>query len=83
MAITGYVPGDDGVEAVGQIIRELKGRKKSLFWLLDPVMGDEGKLYVSESVVPVYRSLVEYADLITPNQYEIGLVPPIARNLGV
>ena len=38
--------------------------------VLDPVMGDCGKLYVSEEVVPVYKSMVRHADLITPNQFE-------------
>ena len=38
--------------------------------VLDPVMGDQGRLYVSEGVVPVYRSILTNADLIAPNQFE-------------
>ena len=38
--------------------------------VLDPVMGDQGRLYVSEDVVPVYRNLLRDADLILPNQFE-------------
>ena len=38
--------------------------------VLDPVMGDMGKLYVSPDVVPMYKSLLSHADLITPNQFE-------------
>ena len=38
--------------------------------VLDPVMGDEGKLYVNEDVVPVYRNMLRDADLILPNQFE-------------
>lgn len=37
-------------------------------------MGDSGKLYVSEAVIPVYKSLLPFADLITPNQYEVEYV---------
>jgi pyridoxine kinase len=33
-------------------------------------MGDQGRLYVSEDVVPMYRELVTHADLILPNQFE-------------
>lgn len=33
-------------------------------------MGDEGKIYVSEEVVPAYKSLLKDADLILPNQFE-------------
>ena len=58
----------------------------SFFWVLDPVMGDNGKLYVAEDVVPAYASLVQHADLILPNQYEAECVrlfrlPGVARML--
>ena len=33
-------------------------------------MGDQGELYVSEDVVPVYKNLLREADLILPNQFE-------------
>ena len=42
--------------------------------VLDPVMGDQGKLYVNENVVPVYKKLLREADLILPNQFEVELV---------
>lgn len=38
-------------------------------------MGDEGRLYVSEDVVPVYKSLLRDAHLILPNQFEAEYVP--------
>ncbi len=38
--------------------------------VLDPVMGDEGRLYVSQDVVPAYKELLSDADLILPNQFE-------------
>lgn len=33
-------------------------------------MGDNGRIYVDQSVVPVYKSLIREADLILPNQFE-------------
>lgn len=84
MMLSGYVPGAAALEAVGQIAQELKTRAKgsgnpgSFFWVLDPVMGDNGTLYVAQDVVPVYRSLISHADLILPNQFEteyVFLVP--------
>ncbi|KAI0409441.1 Ribokinase-like protein [Xylaria palmicola] len=78
MMLSGYVPGAAGVEAVGQIAKELKtnaaSKPGSFFWVLDPVMGDNGKLYVAEDVVPAYRSLIHHADLILPNQFEAELL---------
>lgn len=73
MMLSGYVPGAAAVEAVGSIAKELRAKsrgKGSFFWVLDPVMGDNGKIYVAEDVVPAYRGLVPYADLILPNQFE-------------
>jgi pyridoxine kinase len=78
MMLSGYVPGAPALEAVGQIAQELKRKAKSkpgsFFWVLDPVMGDNGKLYVAPDVVPVYKSLVHHADLVLPNQFEAECV---------
>jgi pyridoxal/pyridoxine/pyridoxamine kinase len=38
--------------------------------VLDPVMGDNGKLYIPEDEVPEYKGLLREADLILPNQFE-------------
>jgi len=38
---------------------------------LDPVLGDNGKLYVPEAEVPAYRSILRDCDLILPNQFEL------------
>ena len=41
-----------------------------IFLVLDPVMGDEGRMYVNQDVVPAYKTLLQDADLILPNQFE-------------
>ncbi|KAI1307842.1 Ribokinase-like protein [Xylaria venustula] len=78
MMLSGYVPGAAGVEAVGRIAKELKAdaasKPGSFFWVLDPVMGDNGKIYVAEDVVPAYQHLIHHADLILPNQFEAELL---------
>ncbi|KAI8835531.1 Ribokinase-like protein [Chytridium lagenaria] len=39
--------------------------------VVDPVMGDEGRLYVPSELLPIYRdSLCALADVITPNAFE-------------
>lgn len=74
MMLSGYIPGAPAVMAVGRMAEELKERARarpgSFFWVLDPVMGDNGSLYVPQDVVPAYRSLISHADLILPNQFE-------------
>jgi pyridoxine kinase len=39
-------------------------------------MGDHGTLYVADSVIPIYRSLLPLATIITPNQFEAEYVLP-------
>ncbi|KJZ77876.1 hypothetical protein HIM_02513 [Hirsutella minnesotensis 3608] len=82
MMLSGYVPGAEAVAAVGDIGKELKDRARaspgSFFWVLDPVMGDNGKLYVAEDVVPAYKALVPHADLILPNQFEAELLSGVS-----
>ncbi|TVY47167.1 putative pyridoxal kinase [Lachnellula occidentalis] len=74
MMLSGYLPGAAAVEAMGTIARDLKYKATmkpgSFFWVLDPVMGDNGHLYVAEDVVPAYKLLLKDADLILPNQFE-------------
>ncbi|KAI1911314.1 putative pyridoxal kinase [Ophidiomyces ophidiicola] len=79
--LTGYAPSAAAVHAVGAIGRELQqksaSRPGSFFWILDPVMGDQGRIYVNEDVVPAYKSLIPHADLILPNQFEAELLSGI------
>ncbi|KAI9835151.1 MAG: hypothetical protein M1819_002520 [Sarea resinae] len=76
--LTGYIPGAEALDAVGTIARDqkLKSSTKpgSFFWVLDPVMGDQGQLYVPPAVVPAYKNLLKDADLILPNQFEASLL---------
>lgn len=80
MMLSGYIPGAAAVEAVGSIARDLKLKATmkpgSFFWVLDPVMGDNGKLYVADDVIPAYKTLIRSADLVLPNQFEAEYVCP-------
>ncbi|KAL1737857.1 Ribokinase-like protein [Schizophyllum fasciatum] len=69
--LTGYIPGAEALSAVADFATKLKERKPNAIYLLDPVMGDSGKLYVAADVIPVYRNLLHLADLITPNWFEV------------
>lgn len=78
--LTGYVFGSESLKAVGDICVDIKTRQQAIgkdpLWLLDPVMGDEGVLYVSEDVIPVYQSILATGkvDVVTPNQFELELL---------
>lgn len=76
--LSGYCPSAAIVEQVGRIARERKQQASSqpgsFFWVLDPVMGDNGRIYVAEDSVPAYKDLLKDADLILPNQFEAELL---------
>ncbi|PRT55842.1 Putative pyridoxal kinase BUD16 [Wickerhamiella sorbophila] len=70
--LNGYLPSAEAVRQVGEIGKDLRKRNPDIVWLLDPVMGDEGQLYVNPDMVPVYRDILlsGAVTLITPNAFE-------------
>lgn len=72
--LSGYSPSAETVSAIGVLARDLTYRSATrpggFFWILDPVMGDQGRLYVHESVPNAYKNVLHDADLILPNQFE-------------
>ncbi|EIW70438.1 hypothetical protein TREMEDRAFT_29190 [Tremella mesenterica DSM 1558] len=70
--LTGYIPGAEALQVIAQEIKSMRHVNPDLCYLLDPVMGDVDRgLYVSPSVVPVYKQMLSLATIITPNQFEI------------
>lgn len=48
---------------------------KRLCYVCDPVLGDNGKLYVPEELIEIYRrDVLPHASVATPNQFEIELL---------
>ncbi|SCV05018.1 LANO_0G16688g1_1 [Lachancea nothofagi CBS 11611] len=74
--LSGYLPNQESVACMAKNYKELKMKQPNLIWLLDPVMGDNGQLYVSKDVIPEYKSLVQSSlvDVITPNQFELEIL---------
>ncbi|KAL9090112.1 MAG: hypothetical protein Q9159_002177 [Coniocarpon cinnabarinum] len=73
--LTGYTGSAEAVQSVGDIARDLRRRRgDDLFWIMDPVMGDAGRLYVAADIPQVYRSLSQLADLVLPNAFELEVL---------
>ncbi|KAI0028936.1 Ribokinase-like protein [Vararia minispora EC-137] len=72
--LTGYVPGAEGLTSVAKLSEDLYGENPGLVYLLDPVIGDAGRLYVAADVIPVYRSMLPRATIITPNWFEVEVL---------
>ncbi|KAF9998386.1 hypothetical protein BGZ80_006553 [Entomortierella chlamydospora] len=67
--LTGYIGSAQNLAAVIEIVKKLRSHGDP-FFVLDPVMGDNGQLYVQPDVIPLYRELMRYANAVTPNQFE-------------
>lgn len=73
--LTGYTRDTSFLETVVDIIAELKQANPSLVYVCDPVMGDQGTMYVPENLLPIYKEkVVPVSDLLTPNQFEAELL---------
>ncbi len=70
--LTGYLGSPETGAAVADFIVRAKARNPSLVCVCDPVIGDEGRLFVAEGLIQVFRdSLVPAASVVTPNQFEL------------
>ncbi|XP_065037751.1 pyridoxal kinase-like isoform X2 [Musa acuminata AAA Group] len=73
--LTGYIGSVSFLEMVLQVVERLRVVNPGLLYVCDPVMGDEGKLYVAPDLVSVYREkVVPVASMLTPNHFEIELL---------
>lgn len=70
--LTGYIGNIDSIPVIAKRIKELKSRAGSTKCILiDPVLGDDYKLYVPAGSVELYKTLLcPLADIITPNWFE-------------
>jgi len=78
--LTGYIPNASSLKEIMGLVSKLKERNRKLIYLLDPVMGDEGQLYVSPDVVPLYKELLSSATIITPNYFEVERLTGVELN---
>lgn len=74
--ITGYIPNASLISVICENIQTMKTNSPDLLYLLDPVMGDQGFLYVDESCINQYKEILQQnlVNVITPNQFELELL---------
>lgn len=71
--LTGYFATPGQVEIAAETIRKVRELNDNPIIAVDPIIGDEGRLYVSESVARAIRDhLLPLADFVTPNAFELG-----------
>ncbi|MCM1228443.1 MAG: pyridoxamine kinase [Clostridium sp.] len=66
---SGFLGSPEQIDIVGQFILEQKKKNSGASVIIDPVMGDKGRLYATytEEMYKRMKRLIAHADLITPN----------------
>lgn len=69
---TGYFASAEAVGAVAAVVARIKAAKPGVRLLVDPIIGDGGRLYVAEETAAAIRDqLLPQADIATPNLFEL------------
>ena len=70
--LTGYLGEASQADAVATLVAAVRKRNPQALYICDPVMGDEGGLYVPEPTAIALRDrLIPIADIATPNRFEL------------
>lgn len=72
--LSGYQGGDDIADVIIDAVAKIKAENPNAMYACDPVMGSaKSGCFVADTIPPLLRSkVVPVADLITPNQFELG-----------
>ncbi|MDY6914985.1 MAG: pyridoxamine kinase [Candidatus Cloacimonadota bacterium] len=71
---SGFLGSPKQIDIVKNFIKDFS--KQNTLVVIDPVLGDDGKLYgpLSSKMVPQMKSLIKHANIITPNLTEASLL---------
>jgi pyridoxine kinase len=70
---TGYFPSAASVAIAAETVTRIKAAKPDIIVCVDPILGDDGRLYVSPETAEAVRDrLVPLAAIATPNLFELA-----------
>ena len=73
--LSGYLGEPETAEVLGDAVKRFKQQNPELLYCCDPVMGDDGRVYVDKALTSWFlNSLIPMADIVTPNQFELELL---------
>ena len=71
--LSGYLGAADQGPAVLGAARRVKAANPGAMWLLDPVIGDHGRVFVKPGIPEFMRdAALSLADIVTPNVFELA-----------
>ncbi|MDA9549607.1 pyridoxal kinase [Bradyrhizobium sp. CCBAU 45321] len=75
LLVTGYLGSPGNAAVIADFVERARTRNGKLVYLCDPVIGDDGRVYVADGILDVLRHrLLPAANLTTPNQFELELL---------
>lgn len=73
--LSGYLGKKETGSLVLHIADEVRGQNPSAVYCCDPVLGDDGEIYVAPDIPAFMREKVlPAADIITPNRFELSVL---------
>ena len=70
--LSGYLGDVETAKTVSRTIELIKEQNETAIYLLDPVIGDDGQIYVKNGLIEAFKNeLLPKADVILPNQSEL------------
>ncbi|KAG8232326.1 hypothetical protein J437_LFUL009425 [Ladona fulva] len=73
--LTGYIGSESFLLRVVDVVRHLRKVNRNLVYVCDPVLGDNGHMYVPKEMLPLYRDrIISLSNILTPNQFEAELL---------
>jgi pyridoxine kinase len=71
--LTGYFPSPQSVTAAAKAVRTIRDAAPAIPVLVDPIVGDAGRLYVADATAAAIRDqLLPVATVATPNLFELS-----------
>ncbi|HSE79507.1 MAG TPA: pyridoxal kinase [Alphaproteobacteria bacterium] len=71
--LSGYLGAADQGAILLDAVRQARQANRQAIWLLDPVIGDRGRIFVREGIPEFIRDIAApAADILTPNQFELA-----------
>lgn len=73
--LTGYIGDGDQAAPILDAVERVKAANPHAVFVCDPVLGDDGKLFVREAIADaVINGLAPRADWLAPNLFELGVM---------
>ena len=80
--MTGYMAAKDHIDLAISIIKTVRAENPDAKILIDPVKGDDGRLYIPETrASAMIEQLIPKADFITPNLWELEYIQASLKRL--